>query len=224
MAVAASAIIDRIRSQLIDDGTTQRWSDAELLRLLSDGERTIIKIDPSASSTRASVLLTSGTLQTLPASGHRLLRVIRNMGVGGSTPGRVVRVTSLDLVDAQDPDWHTLTEVTEIKNFMLDPEDEAIYWVYPPSDGTGYVQINYSKEPTELTATTDTITVGDIYRTPLFDYVMWRAHLKDSEFASNGLAQQYFQAFQLFMQVDKAGMQAQDSYMELSKPNSEVKG
>jgi len=224
MAVAASAIIDRIRSQLIDDGTTQRWTDAELLRLLSDGERTIVMIDPASSSTRANVLLTSGTLQTLPASGHRLLRVIRNMGSAGTAPGRVVRVASLDAVDSQNPDWHTLTKVTDIKNFMLDPEDESIYWVYPPSNGSGYVQINYSVLPTELTATTDNITVADIYRTPLFDYVMWRAHLKDSEFASNGLAQQYLQAFQLFMQVDKAGMAAQDSYMELSKPNSEMKG
>lgn len=224
MAVAASTLITKIRAQLIDDGTTPRWTDAELLRLLSDGQRTIVAIDPTASSTRATVQLASGTLQELPSGGNKMLRVIRNMGVLGTTPGRAVRVSSLDHMDAQDPDWHTLTKVTDVKNFMLDPEDDSIYYVYPPSNGSGYVQINYSKTPAELTATTDNLEVGDIYQTPLFDYVMWRAHLKDSEMSAPAIATQYFQAFQLFMQVEIAGEKSLDSYRELMEPNSSVKG
>lgn len=224
MTVAASVLLARVRSQLIDDGSVPRWSDAELLRLMSDGQRTIVTIDPTASATRATVQLASGTLQDLPAGGNKLLRVIRNMGTAGTTPGRVVRPASLDLVDSQDPDWHTLTKVTDIKNFMVDPEDDSIYWVYPPSNGSGYVQINYSAIPTELTATTDNLGVGDIYQTPLVDYVMWRAHLKDSENSAPNIAMQYFQAFQLFMQVDRASEQNLDTNMELTQPNQNVKG
>ena len=224
MAVAASVVLARIRSQLIDDGSVQRWSDAELLRLMSDGQRTIVAIDPTASSTRATVQLVSGTLQSLPSGGNKLLRVIRNMGTNGTTPGRVVRPASLDLVDCQDPDWHTLAKVTDIKNFMVDPEDDSIFFVYPPSNGSGYVQINYSVIPTELSATTDNIGVGDLYQTPLADYVMWRAHLKDSENSAPNIASQYFQAFQLFMQVDRASDQLLDTNRELMQPNQNVKG
>lgn len=224
MAVAASTLITKIRAQLIDDGTTPRWTDAELLRLLSDGQRTIVSIDPTASATRTSVQLASGTIQELPSGGNKLLRVIRNMGTGGATPGRAVRVSSLDHMDAQDPDWHTVTATEVIKNFMVDPEDDSIYYVYPPSDGTGYVQINYSKTPAELTSTSDNLEVGDVYQTPLFDYVMWRAHLKDSEMSQPAIATQYFQAFQLFMQVESAGERSLDSHRELMEPNSSVKG
>lgn len=224
MSVLASEILDRVRSQLIDDGDTYRWSDAELLRLMSDGQRTIAAIDPTSSSVRATIQLAAGTLQNLPSGGYIILRAIRNMGTSGTTPGRAIRLCSLDEMDAQDPDWHSSTKTSEVRNFMFDPEDEQIFYVYPPSTGYNTILINYSAVPTELTATSDTIGVADIYRTALFDYTMWRAHLKDSEMSSPAIAQTYFQAFQLFMQIQDQGKKAMRPTKDMMTPNTNTKG
>lgn len=201
MALTAASILDRVRSQLVDEDATKRWSDAELLRLLSDGQRMIATMDPSATSTVSSVLLASGSRQTVPSGGKRILSVIRNMGTDGATPGRAVRLVDSDMLDTYDADWHAETKALVVKNYMFDPSEESAYYVWPPSNGVGYVQLNYSKIPVELTATTDSLAVSDIYAPALFDYTMWRAHSKDSDFAGGqDTANRYLMAFNLFMQ------------------------
>ena len=47
MAVTAQTILTRVRTQLIDELTQQRWTDPELLRWLSDGQRTLVAMDPA---------------------------------------------------------------------------------------------------------------------------------------------------------------------------------
>ncbi len=64
----AELIINRVRTQLIDTGPAQRWSDEELLRWVSDGQRMIALAVPSAVSKRVTVQLIEGTLQELPAT------------------------------------------------------------------------------------------------------------------------------------------------------------
>jgi hypothetical protein len=224
MAVTASSLIERVRSQLVDDGSAARWTDAELLRYLSDGQRTIAAISPSAAATRAVVELTEGTLQELPSDGKMLLRAIRNMGTDGTKPGRVIRLVSRELVDSQNPDWHALPKTTEVQSVMYDPQDEGIFYVYPPSNGNGQIQINYAINPPQLTAVDDTLTVADIYQTPLFDYTMWRAHMKDSEMSSPQMVPQYFEAFRLFMQVQDAGEKESSPNQELTPRNLNIIG
>src|SRR5215471_1724821 len=106
MTVPASAILTRVRTQLIDDLPTKRWTDDELLRWLSDGQRTIVAIDPSLGYGAVALKLDPGSLQHLPDGGFMLLNIQRNLGLDGATPGRAVTVISQENLDAQDPDWH----------------------------------------------------------------------------------------------------------------------
>ena len=43
----------------------------------------------------------------------------------------------------------------------------------------------YSKNPTSIGAATDLIQVDDIFANALINYVLYRAYLKDAEFAGN---------------------------------------
>lgn len=224
MAVAASQILARVRSQLIDEGTTQRWSDAELLRHLSDGQRAIAAIDPSAAQKMSVVKLSSGVFQTLPDDGRMLLRLIRNMGTDGTMPGRVVRLVSREQLDAQSQEWHKSVPHTEVRDYMYDPQDEDTYYVWPPSNGSGYVQLSYCFNPPEVVSTSTNISVRDIFQTPLFDYIMWRSHLKDSEMSSNSLASTYFQAFTAFMQARATTALANSPNQALVPTNLAVTG
>lgn len=201
MTVLASEIITRVREILVDEADTQRWTDAELLRHLSDGQRTIASIFPDAATKVAAMQLAEGTRQSIPADGERLLSVYRNMGTDGATPGRAIRLIKRELLDDQNPNWHADSKVTTVYNYIFDPADEESFFVYPPSNGNGYVEINYCYNPPEIEELTDAIEVSDIYQTPLVDFILYKAMQKDSDFAAGmQRATAHMQAFLLFMQ------------------------
>lgn len=196
MSVTAQLIIDRVRLQLIDNGAVKRWSDTELLLWLSDGQRAIVTAFPGNSSSTEVVPLVAGTKQTIPSDGNMLLYIVRNTNSTGTTAGRAVRIVSREILDAQNPDWHSSTASAVVQNYIFDPQEPKIYYVYPPNTGTGYVEMIYSHLPGEMTSLSDTLVVQDIYQTALFDYVMFRAHQKDSDFAAGqAIATTYLQLF-----------------------------
>lgn len=216
MTVAASAIVNRARDVLIDAGAV-RWVDAELLRWVSDGQRAVVMAIPSASSTRATVALAAGTKQSIPNDGYILLSVDRNNVTGGTAPGRAVRIVSRELVENFNPDWHSATADPIVQVYVFDPNTPREYFVSPPNDGTGFVDLVYSKMPTELVAKTDNLSVDDIYQTPLVDYVLYRAFQKDSDYntaqsvyQAKTLAQQYLDSFNSALGI-KATAQSTDN-------------
>lgn len=193
--VTAKTIIDKAGTQLIDLAGV-RWTRAELLSWLNDGLRQIVIINPNASNTVSSVKLVAGTRQTLPSDGWLLLGVIRNMGTGGATPGRAIRIISRELLDGYNPNWHTDTASDITKNYIYDLQDQAAFYVYPPSTGNNYIELNYSKQPVDLSAETQVIPIFDVYQGALVDYVLYRACSKDAEYAPGlELAKGYLSTF-----------------------------
>lgn len=219
MTVTVQGIIDRVRTQLIDTDAVQRWSNTELLQWLTDGERTIVAIAPGASSTNATISLVSGTLQPIPANGHMLLSITRN------TSGRAVRVVGRELMDAYNPDWHTATPTSLVQNYIFDPQQPRQFYVYPPNNGTGSVDIVYSVMPAERTSMSDTLEVIDLYQTALVDYILYRAHQKDSDFAAGAaIAANYLQTFLAFMQQGEGSQLANNPNLSLTPFSPETKG
>ena len=202
MTVLASAIINRVRTQVIDLGLSglQRWSDTELLEWISDGQRTIVANAPRASAAVVLFQLTPGTRQVLPANAYTYLRAYRNMGTNGTTPGAALVPVDRTLMDTQYPQWHAAAQVAAPAVVVFDPSDQAAFYVSPPADGTGQIELLYSVEPVDLTVTTAPIVLDDIYQTPLFDYTMYRACQKDSDYApGQAAAKTYLDAFTGFL-------------------------
>lgn len=225
MTIAASTIIDRARNQLIDTGTTKRWSDTELLNWLSDGQRALVALAPAASNTSVTVALVAGTKQTIPSDGHMLLSIMRNNVSGGGTPGKVVRLVSREIMDNYNADWHGGTQKAVVQNYIFDPQDPTHYYVYPPNTGAGYVDMVYSKVPAELTTLADTLSVQDVYQTALFDYVMFRAHQKDSDFAAGlTVAQSYLQSFLSSVGQGETGQLSNNPNLQLAQPDPSNRG
>lgn len=193
--VTAGQIIDKAATQLIDISGI-RWTRAELLKWLNDGLRQIVLMQPNATNTPSAVKLEAGTRQTLPTGGWLLLGIYRNMGTNGTTPGRAVRIVSRELLDAFDPNWHTATASAVTKNYIYDLQDQTAFYVYPPSTGTNYLELNYSMQPTDLTSESAVIPVFDLFQNPLLDYIMFRACTKDAEYAPGiQLGQMYLTTF-----------------------------
>ena len=190
MTVLASDIITRAQT-IVQDTTGVRWPTAELLHWLNDGQREVANVKPSATAFNTVVNLQQGTLQQIGAGNLSLLRVIRNLKTPVTTPRigtRAVRMVSLDVMDAQNPRWHDPTAfpyTKEVKHCCFDAIDPTAFYVFPGNDGTGAMEVTMSRMPEDIAAASAPISLPDIYRNPLLDYVLFRAYQKDADQVAN---------------------------------------
>lgn len=194
-AILASTIIDKA-AKLLHDISNVKWTRSELLGWINDAQRQIVIMSPNATNKVSVVKLNSGTRQALPSDGWTLLEVVRYMGTTGTTPGRAVRLASREQLDSFNPDWHSDVPTAIPRHYVFDLQDQTAFFVYPPNTGTGYVEINYSPDPADLTSESSTIYLNKIFETVILDYILYRACSKNSDYAPNAqLAVAYYTAF-----------------------------
>lgn len=188
-----------------------RWTEKELVGWLNDGQRAIAKYMPSSCSRVDVVKLVPGTKQSIdliplarilpgdgsaPANvyGISLLDVRRNMGVNGLTPGDVIRVVDMEILDSIYPNWHTKSG--QPSQYAFKPVTPTTFYVSPgvPSVGAVWVELSLIALPTPIVSngslgfggsSTVTISVADTYADDLINYILARAYMKDAEFAAN---------------------------------------
>lgn len=191
---------------LLQDKTGVRWVTAELLSFGNNGQREIVIHKPEACVKNEAVKLSPGTTkQALPPGGVSLVRLVRNMGTTGVTPGDAIRIIDGEILDAQMPDWHSAANAYNlIKHYAFDPRDPRSYYVYPKAPATDhYVDIVYNAAPADCTidgvegaTTSSPISIDDIYANVLTDYILYRAYSKDADYAKNvQMAGAYFSSF-----------------------------
>lgn len=153
--VTASSILTKAET-LLQDTTHIRWPEAELLLWLNDGQREVGIARPDVCSRIVSAALVAGTKQTIPSDGTALIKVLRNMGSDGLTPGAAIRKVPMELLDSSTPNWHSATQVAAPQHFMTDVRAPKTYYVYPPANGTGKVELLYAAPPVEIPFLTST--------------------------------------------------------------------
>lgn len=150
----------------------------------------------SCSATTLLTLTANNTKQSLPSGTPGLLEIVRNMGTTGTDPGAPVRVTTRELLDAHVPTWHSDPVADEIEHFVTDPRDPRTFYVYPRPSGALQVEAIVRTIPAAVTSTGATLALDDLYESALVDYVLYRAFLKDAEFAGNkARADSHYAAF-----------------------------
>lgn len=187
-------IIERAQV-VLNDVKGARWPVAdELLVWLNEGQGAFLILKPNAFTKAAGHDLQAGTLQTLPADAIGLFDVPRNLGADGA-PGRVVRITLRETMDAADPNWHSSTPNKVVRHFMVSSLDPKRFYVYPPQpeNDRGRVELIYPAVPPAVDLG-QAIALDDIYAAPLVDYIVYRALLKDSEYAADAGRASAFQA------------------------------
>ena len=208
-------LISRIQD-ILQDTTSIRWPEAELLRYINDAQREVCNLRPESTATTANTALVVWTKQSLPSGGLRLIRVTRNMSsaAGNATGGRAVRLVDVDILNTQEPNWHDPTvsgdaaHTTTVKHYIFDEDNPRSFYVYPGASSTStFLEIVYSAAPTDLANTSATLHVDDIFANAVIDYVLFRCYLKDAEYAGN--QQRAGTHFQLFSSSLGAGGQAQ---------------
>lgn len=189
--ITAQSIVDRAR-HILQDTTAggTRWLDPELLKWLNDAQREIVLLKPNAYSSVEDINLTTGTKQVIPAEGLLLLSITRNTG------GGAVRRVDRGILDSENPNWHGDTPAADVEHYVFDEDAPQTFWVYPPNNSSGSVEIIMSKAPEEVGVIADTITLNDIYANVILDFLLYRAYSKDTDYAGNSnRAGVHYQAF-----------------------------
>ncbi len=202
MTTTAQDLATRAAALLNDTGNTAatvaantRWPVSELLLWVTDAQREAVIISPNCNAIVTKVALVAGTRQSIPADGWTLLSIKRNVSSTGAG-GRVITQVAQMTLDRFNPNWHTDTAAAVAENYTWDVEDRKAFYVYPPNDGTGYVELNYAQVPVAVTTVTQAITLDDSYVPALTNYLCYRALLKDAEYSGGAsLAAQFYQAF-----------------------------
>lgn len=221
--ILASTIIDTVSRQLFDiDGI--RWPRTELLAYLSQGQRLIASVQPSASSSTANFLTAAGTKQTLPTNGTMLLDVGRNMGTSGTAPGQVIGTTSRKILDAYVPDWHYTGAAAETRNYVYDPQSPRQFYISPPSLGTHYIEITYATVPVDIASEATAIALNDAYETALINFVLFRAYSKNTDYAPATLGQEHLALFNQAVGGKVTAEQANNPNMSLFPPSPQTGG
>lgn len=198
MTFPAQYILTNVVTALQDDGFV-RWTLPELVRYFNDGQREIANARPDVRLVSEEIALAPGARQTLPPRRKRLMTVSYN-----TTDGTAITSVPREVLDATVPGWRAAAPSARIKHFMYDPREPLAYWVYPPASDSARVFATSSSEPTDIDVPEDGetdlesvygyMTIASWASNALRDYILMRAFLKDSEYASNLARAQAHQA------------------------------
>lgn len=194
MTITAQSIIKTIAVDDLQDPTSVKWPIPQLARFFNRIQRDIVVFRPDACVKQATLALTAGAMQTLPAGGRVLLNVLRN--TAGSKRAVTMPKNCRVMLDAQIPNWRGLTGATEILHAMYDERDPLHFEVYPPAAANGAsLEIVYGGMPTDIAipadGTTYTDVTGnmdllDIFAGAMEEGIKFLCYAKDASFAAQG--------------------------------------
>lgn len=226
-SILASSIIDKAEI-VLQDVANIHSSQSELLGWLNDAQREIAILKPESTAVTKTIQLATGTRQSLgtgsTSDAYMLLKVVRNMGAAGVTPGNAIRNIPGEVLDANRPGWHSESASPTVQNLIYDPRTPTQFYVYPPNSGS-YVEIVYSALPAEVTAVGNAITISDIFANAIVDYILYRAYSKDTDHPGNAQrAVAHYQAFTTTLGVNSQNIMANSPNLARAPFAPEVPG
>lgn len=148
----------------------QRWTQAELVNALNDGQRAIAKFLPHSCARVDAVKLVAGTKQSIaliPADrilpgdgsaaalvrGNVLQFVSHNLGADGLTAGAAISICDKDTLDACSPGWHmTSRSGKKPGEYTFDERTPQVFYVNPgvPPGDVVWVELSMLADPQEI--------------------------------------------------------------------------
>nr|WP_156967774.1 DUF6682 family protein [Methylosinus sp. PW1] len=208
---------------LQDEGST-RWPLAEMRLWFNDALREISLVKPTAFAKPVITLMGVGSYQKIDGQYTGILRITTNLKTVTESPrdpGLSIKTVDKDMLDAQTPYWQDQVKTRKarvVRNVAFDQNDPNAFWVYPPNDGTGVVDVIVSRvhpgvaeivspaNPELLSNYSTPITdINDVYENIIVDYILYRSFSKDAQFAGSAArAAAYYSQFMNALNVSIA--------------------
>lgn len=170
-----------------------RWSVDEAIDWMNDSASEIVLRRPAARAITEIVELVSGTKQNAAQGTSQLLDVIRNIRADGN-PGNPIRIADRQQIDDAEPNWHNLRPA-QTRHYMIDERSPTSFYVYPPAVLGAQVEVLAAKPPPQVKLPADTIDMRSEFINAMLNWMMYRAHSKDSEYSQGNMAALHYQAF-----------------------------
>ena len=191
MTIVAISVLSTATTTLQDE-TFVHWTQPELLGYLNDGARALVTLRPDVNTVMAPVVPVAGPRQQLPNEAVTFVDII------GNTSGKQRQITRVDFatLSATMRDWQSEPQSATALHFMYDQRDPRTYYLYPPSNGLGSIDMLYSAFPAVVTGIGDVLSIDLQWKNALTHYVVARAYSKDAEYGGNAaLAAQHMGLF-----------------------------
>jgi hypothetical protein len=210
--ILVSDLLRRFRNVMMDVKAV-RWNEAESIDWINDGASEIVLRRPAARAVTEVIDLAAGTLQSTNPGTSQILDVVRNMRPDG-VPGRVIRICDRQQLDDIDPIWHTRRAGTT-KHYMIDERSPTSFYVYPPAAPGARVEVLVAKPAPKVGSPADTLSLRAEFINALLNWMMYRAHSKDSQYSQGNMAALHYQAF-----TDAIGAPSQAAQVNSATGNS----
>lgn len=171
-------------STTLQDTDRIRWTELELLGYLNAGIKALITARPDTSTKKAAFVPAAGARQALPVEAVAFIDILGNT----SGPQRAITKVDMALLSAFNRDWQSGRQYPVARHFTFDPRDPRTFYLEPPSNGAGSIDLLYSVFPADLTDEADEVPLNAQWSNALLNYVLGRAYAKDAEYGGNATA------------------------------------
>ena len=187
--IAVADVLARV-GLILNDVDYVRWTKPELFGWINDAAGEIVIRRPPAGAKTAAITLVEGVSQSLPADSHLLMDVVRNL-----PNGRRITVAERHRLEESVPNWYGMNPSNVIRHYSYEDRNPQQFYVYPPAVAGAMVEAVIAAIPPKITEESASLELGAEYIGPIVSYVVYRALLKDSEYANGQVAIAHFQAF-----------------------------
>ena len=202
----ADEIIRKV-SGILNDAGFITWDYNDLLDYMNSACLLVVSFRPDASVAIGPVDLVDGTLQSLPAGGHRIVDVFHNGPL--NAPGIALWKTEREIKNRAEPAWLSEAPSSTIYEVILDDHFPDQFWVSPPAIEGAQITIGYTVAPTPVANPEDTFPLLAKYEPAVMEWILYLAFSRDSEETPNQVRAETHKATCLTMlgvktQADKA--------------------
>lgn len=212
VGIKVSDILRRFRNIMMD-AKAVRWSEQEAIDWLNDAASEIVQRRPASRAITEQVPLVAGTYQIASDGAAQVLDVIRNIEASGR-PGLPIRIADRQQIDDADPMWHS-RRPAPTRHYMVDERSPTSFYVYPPAADGAIVEMLVSKPPPQVSSSEEVLDLRPEFISAILNWMMYRAHTKDSEYSQGQVAALHYQAF-----TDAIGAPSQAAQVNSATGNS----
>jgi hypothetical protein len=210
--IPVADLLRRFKNVMMDPKAS-RWPEKECIDWINDGASEIVLRRPAARAVTEIIELTTGTLQSASPGTSQILDVVRNMRDDGGA-GRSIRIADRQQIDDIEPDWHRKRAGTT-RHYMIDERSPTSFYVYPPAVLGAKVEALVAKPAPKVESANDTLDLRSEFINALLNWMMYRAHSKDSQYSQGNMAALHYQAF-----TDAIGAPSQAAQINSATGNS----
>jgi len=198
-------ILDRVRHE-VSDLDKSRWSDINLLGLLSDAQEDIVY--------KTNCLHNSITIPTSPNKNTYVLPDDVSLLTSISYDNEKLKLVTRDYIEKINKDWTTAEGAPEYAVF--DSLDRGSIKITPVPSDNSPLDILYLSNPLPVLSTTDSLSLPSSYDLGLFYYVVARALSIDFDAQNTNVSNRYLTMYD--REVKRFLSESSKSFLSTSEP------